>query len=565
MKKLKLIIISLLIFSLFCLIGNFIYFIGMTTPGLSVVINQVSHQLPGKLHIQKIEGKLFSNFTLKNISYFDSKKYIEINELHVSWLPKFLLKNRVVLNQLSLNHLKIQIKESNERDNSLSLQKFGWLKKIIIQQAEIQDIIMNGRVNGLPIKGTANISFSHNRFEIKHTQLFIADSMINLTGSADNKCDLSGNITIPKLGIKLEQIKLNISFDKNNIKINGGFESDKGNALIEGTLDLSKFSIKLHLKGQNLQLINLPDYKINFTPDMILTMNPSETNLQGEIEIPYAEIIGNHYADSITLSDDVIFEGSTETLNSSSLLKNISMDLHLKITDRVKLIYKDLVATLNGNLLLTQRIGSAPIVSGELSTIKGTYSTYGQILDLQKGSRLTFAGSTLTNPGLDIRAIKHVKRITMNHPSLFSTQILPSYTGTEPITVGVQISGTLNQSSISLFSVPGDLSQTDILSYLLFGKPQSQVTDASMSSLLTSTTLSMLSSQSPVLSKTTKKLQRWLNEIDIDTETIETLNPKTNSLTPSTTFGIGKQLARNLYLHYSTGNGVDLMYGFEFD
>ena len=73
----------------------------------------------------------------------------------------------------------------------------------------------------------------------------------------------------------------------------------------------------------------------------------------------------------------------------------------------------------------------------------GVWST----VDVEFG-RLLYAGGPISNPGLDLRAVRHV--------------------GT--ITTGLKVRGSLNQPQIELFSLPA-MSQTDALAYLLLGRP----------------------------------------------------------------------------------------------
>ncbi|MEM7565219.1 MAG: translocation/assembly module TamB domain-containing protein [Pseudomonadota bacterium] len=77
----------------------------------------------------------------------------------------------------------------------------------------------------------------------------------------------------------------------------------------------------------------------------------------------------------------------------------------------------------------------------------GSYRAYGQHLDVEQG-RFVFTGGPLTNPGLDVRAV----RITGD------------------VTSGIKVTGRLQNPQLDLFSIPA-MGQTDTLSYLLTGGP----------------------------------------------------------------------------------------------
>jgi len=87
---------------------------------------------------------------------------------------------------------------------------------------------------------------------------------------------------------------------------------------------------------------------------------------------------------------------------------------------------------------------------GELNVAGGKYNLYGQKLDIEKG-RLIFAGGPIGNPGLDMRVIRK--------------------TGT--VLAGVRITGTADAPVLNLYSNPA-MEESDILSYLLLGRPTNQ-------------------------------------------------------------------------------------------
>jgi translocation and assembly module TamB len=102
---------------------------------------------------------------------------------------------------------------------------------------------------------------------------------------------------------------------------------------------------------------------------------------------------------------------------------------------------------LTGNLKIEQQAGQPTSGTGEITIPSGRYRAYGQRLDIENG-RVLFTGGPVTNPGLDIRATRT--------------------SGT--IVTGLLVSGRLSNPKIELFSTPA-MGQTDILSYLLFGRP----------------------------------------------------------------------------------------------
>ena len=107
---------------------------------------------------------------------------------------------------------------------------------------------------------------------------------------------------------------------------------------------------------------------------------------------------------------------------------------------------------LGGSLLLEEEPGQLTKASGEINVLEGRYRAYGQRLEIERG-RLVFAGGPLTNPGLDLRAVRHVNAIT----------------------AGVKVKGSLAEPQLELFSSPA-MGQTDMLSYLILGRPMETAT-----------------------------------------------------------------------------------------
>jgi len=87
---------------------------------------------------------------------------------------------------------------------------------------------------------------------------------------------------------------------------------------------------------------------------------------------------------------------------------------------------------------------------GRVGIRDGIYRAYGQDLQIQRGYAL-FADTPVDNPGLDVQAVRVV----------------------DTVTAGLRVTGTLKKPNLTLFSTP-TLAQSDILSYILSGRPAGQ-------------------------------------------------------------------------------------------
>ncbi len=364
---------------------------------------------------------------------------------------------------------------------------------------------------------------------------------------------LNGNVTIPKLGITLSRIKLTIlGNDSKRLTYSGSFQSQDGAGQLQGNTDFGQtgFPTQLSLNGKNLQIVNLSEYKIQASPSLQLHWVNSNLFLDGSIHIPSAELTPKNFSDTVTLPSEVVFVGQ-EKSTAKNLMNSIpTLKIGLTLGDHVHIRYEDLEATLQGNLTITNNPNSPATAVGELYTTTGTYHAYGKTLHIQQG-RLIYTGNILTNPGLNIRAGHHIN--TVQTGSFSTTQF---YTGTESLNIGVQVLGTLDSPMISLFSEPSGLSQTDILSYLVLGVPQSQAQGQDSKLLFSAASILNLGGNAPSqIDAITNTLQNKLGLTTLNVESVQTFDPTANKneggVVGTQSLVVGKKITDNLMVHYS--------------
>lgn len=411
----------------------------------------------------------------------------------------------------------------------------------------------------------------------------------------DAKFNLSqGSVFIPALGITLKNINITANTDLNKIlHLSGILQAGDGKANIQGLVDFSStdFASELSIQGNDLTVSQLEHYKIIASPNLKIHFKKPQLNIDGIVHIPQAEIIPTDFGATITMPDDVVFVGQPQP-EMPRLYPNLKLQITLVLGEKIKLQYKDLQASLGGKLDITKMPGNPPTAIGELYATSGTYRAYGQLLTIQHG-RLIYTGNTLMNPGLNIRAAREIQTVAMNSNTNFSNtpSFQPIYIGRETITAGVDIEGTIQHPLITLFSNPS-MSQNDVLSYLLLGRPQGT---GNQLGLLLSATSAMNLNKGPAanVGNLTEKIQSKLGLNELSVGSTEVFDPNKGTAVSTTSFIVGKQLAKNLYLHYSVGlfnpvsilnlryqltknwaiqsetssidNGADLVYGFERD
>ena len=160
------------------------------------------------------------------------------------------------------------------------------------------------------------------------------------------------------------------------------------------------------------------------------------------------------------------------------------------------------------------------IGEGSLNVVEGVYKSYGQDLKIERG-RVIFNGP-LDNPGLDVRATRQIED--------------------EDLTVGITLSGTIQQPESVLFSNPSQ-NQSDTLSYLVTGRALSSISSGSQSDLLMKAVTTLGVSGGETLA------QNIGGKLGLDNVNIKTNNGDYKQ----SELALGKRLGPKLYVKYMVG------------
>jgi translocation and assembly module TamB len=256
------------------------------------------------------------------------------------------------------------------------------------------------------------------------------------------------SLEIPRMGLKIDQINLQGSSDPQyrfNFKISA--HSGEGNLSIEGSSQLDPdlgWPGTIHITGKDFEVSRIPEALVTITPDLEITIDAPNILIEGDLLLPYAKLQPKDIRTAARVSKDTVIIGGEQQVEKPWL---ISTRVDLTLGDRVTFFGFGFESKLGGGLLIEDSPDKQSRGTGEIKISEGRYRAYGQRLDIDNG-RLVFAGSPLDNPGLDIRAVREVNDVT----------------------VGLKVLGRLQQPEIELFSDPA-MGQTDMLSYLLFGRP----------------------------------------------------------------------------------------------
>ncbi len=257
---------------------------------------------------------------------------------------------------------------------------------------------------------------------------------------------VDAEVEIPDLGLAIKEIELTAHTPQDNeIAVTGRMRSGEGWLKLDSTLRLEpEISLEAHAVGAQIEVVNTPEIWVVATPEITLQVGSGETHVSGELGIAQARIQPRSLPESVVReSSDVIIRQSGRDRDE---VPRTSAELLLKLGDRVHLDAFGLKGRLHGDLQLVVDPGKPIIGVGRLSIDDGSYRAYGQDLEITTGDAL-FAHSPVSNPALDLRAVRRVGEIE----------------------AGVAVTGTLNDPELALFSSPA-MTQSDTLSYLLFGR-----------------------------------------------------------------------------------------------
>lgn len=328
-----------------------------------------------------------------------------------------------------------------------------------------------------------------------------------------------GEVTVPELGTRIDAIQLTLAGDPAGLDIKGSARFGDQPLTLSGRWDpaRSPLAVSLTARGQDLLVADRTDAKIYLSPDLTLNGDQDGLHLTGQVKVPQAELKPRELPpNAVTVSpDQVLVDAKSKTQSPIPF----SMAVTVSLGDKVHFQGFGLDATLGGELKVTQQPGQPAQLYGDLVIVQGRYKAYGQNLAIDNG-RLLFQGPP-DNPGLDIRAIRKIPA--------------------ENQTVGVQLSGTLQQPQARIFSDP-QLEQSQAMSYLLTGHALNQGTQGDSAKVAQALALYGLQKGQGVTQKIGSTL--GLDEITVGSDW---------GTTEDAALMLGKQLSDRLYLTYAVG------------
>ncbi|MGI9341618.1 MAG: translocation/assembly module TamB domain-containing protein [Gammaproteobacteria bacterium] len=262
--------------------------------------------------------------------------------------------------------------------------------------------------------------------------------------------------TVPLFGITVEDIDVEVlAGADDNLVVKGSARSGEGVVDLSGVIGIADDTglyAEIALKGDRFQLVRLPDQSAFISPDVTARFDGGQIALDGRVLVPEAAFqfveLG---ASAVAMSDDVVIHVEGEAAGETASFTRIAGQLEIELGDAVTFEGLGLETRLTGGLILTFRPGEQPAGEGSFQLVDGTFEALGREMLVERGS-LNFFGP-LDDPVIEARATRRLRYENEN------------------IKVGINLSGRVSQQlNFVLFSEPA-MSDADVLSFMVVGRP----------------------------------------------------------------------------------------------
>jgi translocation and assembly module TamB len=331
-------------------------------------------------------------------------------------------------------------------------------------------------------------------------------------------------LTLDQPGITLQGVDLKLKGQPNgDIRLDLAAQSGEGQLTVKGESNLSASPRKarLHITGRDFRVMDTREAVIDVSPDLNLAMTNQHIGIDGQIVVPSARIRPRTLPESSVRvsADQVIVDDEEATVSESAY--QLSSRVRLILGERVRFDGFGLKGRFTGNLVTKEQPGKPTTASGELAIKDGSYRAYSQNLEIRTG-RLLFAGGPVSEPGLDIEAVRRPAPDTL---------------------VGIRARGSLRKPDFSLFSEP-TMSQSDQLSWLVLGRPLESNTSAQERNSLNQAAVMLGLAGGLALT------EEYGEKLGIDEISVES-DP--DSETNQASLLVGKYLSPKLFVSYGVG------------
>ena len=326
------------------------------------------------------------------------------------------------------------------------------------------------------------------------------------------------------------------------------FNNSIANVTGNTTLAFPNVSTQLILKTNNAEVTKNNQFDLFATSTVTFLFDPNHLAINGDILIPKALLQPVEFSNTLLMpKESVVYIGLPASAQIVDTYRRI-INLNITLGNDVRINAYNMKASLLGKLNLTMSAEKTTLANGRIEIGEGTFQAYGKTLKIAPGSSISFTHSPIGNPTINAHAFKMIDS---------NSEVVGTQSFINNILVGVYVHGTLSNLQISLYSQPPNISQSDILSYLVLGYASSGVNTSSLSNLITAASTASTASGG-LQSKTSNFLNEFkqalgIQDGDIGTRNETILDAIGNPVETQSSFVVGHRISKKIYVEYSRG------------
>jgi translocation and assembly module TamB len=263
-----------------------------------------------------------------------------------------------------------------------------------------------------------------------------ASGVIKLTGA---------ELDLYQVNLQLRALDMEARIVANNLEFSTKARAGAGTLASAGKLEWREGQPhgEISVDGENLRVVNVPEARIDASPDLDFRIAGREILVKGEVKIPLARIQPADLTNAVLPSADEKLIGPTEAVEKDPF--RVTSEITMTLGDDVRVDTYGLTGHITGSITERTLPGEPSRATGELQVRNGEYLALARKLEIERG-RLIFNGGLLADPAVDIRAIKEFPDVK----------------------AGVNVRGSLRAPRLTFFSEP-TYPQSQIVSLLLAG------------------------------------------------------------------------------------------------
>jgi hypothetical protein len=292
----------------------------------------------------------------------------------------------------------------------------------------------------------------------------------------------NGAMTIPDVGLRTTDIRADLVLrDDRTVEVDAEARA-RGTGRVAGTLSLEDptdpgFDLRIDLSG--FQAVDRRDLNARIGGALTLGGSYRQPQIGGAMRVEQGVLFLEEFtraAQVVDLTDPafrdvvdttLVAGGGAVDTTENPFLEGLLVEVDLTLQRDFWLRSREMNVEIAGDLIVTfDRRRRELLLVGTLEAVRGTYVAFGRTFQVREGT-VDFPGTPGINPALSIQAANRLRQ--------------PEG---EPLNVIANLEGTLERPRVSLTSdAEPPIVESDLISYLLFGRPSYALASGEMSVL----------------------------------------------------------------------------------